>query len=174
MSRLDSSARLRRLQVLAVGIMLTALAVPSGVSAHNRPSAHPSRPHAAAGGAVGASLLGTWRVAASSASGTHIQTLITFTPGGGLITSESDAPGAGQGSWAALGHGRFVITSQAYNFASFGKSFGSSILRSVITLRGNSWSGSYETLLLDPAGKRLLVLHGKETARRFRVQLPGS
>lgn len=174
MSPLRSYALLRRLRVVAAGIALTALVVPNVVSAHSQSSAQSTRFYPAVRGGAVPSPLGTWRVAISPAGASSFEALVTFTSGGGLIETESDFPGSGLGSWTAVGHGRFAITIQSYNFASFGRSLGSSVVRSVITLRSNSWSGSFETLILNSAGKRLTVLHGKETARRFRVQLPGS
>src|SRR3954466_10044865 len=51
-------------------------------------------------------ILGTWVVDVRPTGDQALQAMVTFSPGGGLVETESTSPGTSQGTWESRGHGR--------------------------------------------------------------------
>ena len=150
-----------RLRVFIVAA-LVALAVPSAttarpVKAHHRGLAHAAR------------ILGTWSVQVTPTGAPAFPALITYTQGGGVIETESDAPGTGQGSWTQLSHRRFAFAFQTFIFSSTGEPAGHVVVRSVVTLRRGTLSGPFKFDVVDPAGHTVQSGTGTATATRFAI-----
>jgi hypothetical protein len=177
MSVLLRYASHRRLQLvlgLALALIL-ALAASLAADAYSRTSSRHAQTGARSIQAPSSTILGTWRdtVSITGPPARTVHALVTFTPGGGVVESENDAPGVGQGSWASLGHGRYAFTFQAFSFAA-GNPIGYSLIRQTFTLRHDTWSGPFVTDFFDTQGNHVNVLaRGTATAHRFQVQLLG-
>ena len=48
-------------------------------------------------------ILGTWLIDVTPNDDEPFQAMVTFSPGGGLVETESPVPGTGLGSWQSLG-----------------------------------------------------------------------
>ena len=150
-----------RLRVLIVAA-LVALAVPSATTARPVKTHHSGHAH-------GARILGTWSVQVTPAGAPSFPALITFTQGGGVIETESDAPGTGQGAWKRIGHRRFAFAFQTFIFSSTGDPAGHVVVRSVVTLRHGTLSGPFKFDVVDPAGHTVQSGSGTATATRFAI-----
>ena len=101
-----------RLGVLFVAA-LAALAVPSVAAArpteaHDRDSARSAR------------IVGTWNVQVTPTGAPAFAALLTLTPGGGVIETESDQPGTALGAWKPISRNRFAIAFQTFIFTPAG------------------------------------------------------
>jgi hypothetical protein len=150
-----------RLRVFIVAA-LVALAVPSATTAR------PFKPHGQRD-AHGARILGTWSVQVTPDGSPSFPALITFTHGGGVIETESDAPGTGQGSWTQISHGRFAFAFQTFIFSSTGAPAGHAVVRSVVRLRHGTLSGPFKFDVFDAAGHKVQSGSGTATATRFAI-----
>jgi len=149
-----------RLRVLLIAA-LAALAVPSVAAArptraHERDSARSAR------------IVGTWNLRVTPNGAPTFAALLTFTPGGGVIETESDQPGTGQGAWKPIGRNRFAIAFQTFIFAPTGPG-GHVVVRSVATLTKNTLSGPFKFDVFDPTGKVVQSGSGTATATRFVI-----
>jgi hypothetical protein len=150
-----------RLRVFFVAA-LTALAVPSAaaarpVKAHHRDHAHAAR------------IVGTWSAQVTPDGAPPLQALLTFTRGGGVIETESDAPGTGQGSWKRIAPDRFAFAFQTFIFSPTGEPGGHVVVRSVVTLTNATLSGPFKFDVFDPAGNKVQSGSGTATATRFVI-----
>jgi hypothetical protein len=150
-----------RLRVLLIAA-LAALAVPS-VAAARSTKTH-QRDHGQS-----ALIVGTWNVQVTPTGVPTFAALLTFTPGGGVIETESDAAGTGLGAWKRVGHNRFAIAFQTFIFTPNGPG-GHVIVRSVATLtKKNTLSGPFKFDVFDPAGNVVQAGSGTATATRFVI-----
>jgi hypothetical protein len=101
--------------------------------------------------------------------GPPLEAVLTFTRGGGVIETESDAPGTGQGAWQRIGPGRFAFAFQTYIFTPTGDPAGHVVVRSVVTLANGTLSGPFKFDVLDPAGNVVQSGSGTATATRFVI-----
>ena len=150
-----------RLRVFIVAA-LVALAVPAATTARPFKDQHRGHGH-------GAGILGTWSVQVTPAGEPSFPALITFTRGGGVIETESDNPGTGQGSWTRVGHGRFAFAFQTFIFSSTGDPAGHVLVRAVVTLSHGTLSGPFEFDVSDAAGHTVQSGSGTATATRFAI-----
>lgn len=149
-----------RVRIL-LGVALFALAVPSATPARQVRSQ--DRGHSSG------KILGTWSVTVTPHGAPAFQALVTFSQGGGLVETESDAPGAAQGVWQKLSHHRYKFAFQAFTFTTTGAPGGHVIVRSVATLSGGTLSGPFKFDVFDPSGKVVQSGSGTATATRFTI-----
>lgn len=96
--------------------------------------------------------------------------LITFTSSHSLIYTESDVLTTGQGTWEQTGRNHFVLEFQAFLFSPTGASNGWSIVRAVVEVKGNSFSGSFKFDIFNTAGHLVQSDSGTDTATRFVIR----
>jgi hypothetical protein len=149
-----------RFPVLLIGA-LAALAVPSVAAA--RPTRAHDRDHAQS-----APIVGTWNLQVTPNGAPTFAALLTFTPGGGVIETESDEPGTGQGAWKRVSRKRFALAFQTFIFTPTGPG-GHVVVRSVATLTKNTLSGPFKFDVFDPAGNLVQAGSGTATATRFVI-----
>jgi hypothetical protein len=149
-----------RLRVLLIAA-LVALAVPSVAAA--RPTKAQDRDNARS-----ARIVGTWNVRVTPNGVPTFAALLTFTPGGGVIETESDQPGTGLGAWKPISRKRFEIAFQTFIFTPAGPG-GHVVVRSVATLTKNTLSGPFKFDVFDPTGKVVQAGSGTATATRFVI-----
>jgi hypothetical protein len=152
-----------RLFVLVIAA-LAALAVPSGIAARTTKSQA-----GGSGGHQAGAVLGTWNVEVSPDGQATFPAMLTFTGGGGLIETESDQPGTGQGSWKRLGSDRFALAFRTFIYSPTGTSAGSVLVRTVVTLDGDTLSGPFKFDVSDAAGSITQSGSGTATAKRFEI-----
>ena len=90
------------------------------------------------------------------------------TRGGGVIETESDQPGTGQGGWKRVGPNRFAIAFQTFIFTPTGPG-GHVVVRSVATLTDNTLSAPFKFDVFDPAGNVVQSGSGTATATPFVI-----
>ena len=95
---------------------------------------------------------------------------MTFSAGGGLVETESTAPGIGLGSWESRGRGRVAVTFQRFEFNAEGVPAGRTVVRTEVTVSGEEFSGPFEFDAFDPAGNVVFSSGGTATGTRFAVQ----
>jgi hypothetical protein len=122
------------------------------------------------GGHHGKRILGTWLAEVTPADGEPFQAMVTFSPGGGLVETESTNPGTALGSWESRGRGRVAFTFQGFSLDAEGAPAGRSVVRSEVFVRGDTFSGPFEVTFFDPQGNVVFSGRGTATATRFRVQ----
>jgi hypothetical protein len=150
-----------RLRVFLIAA-LAALAVPSvaaarSTRAHDRDSAR------------SAAIVGTWSVQVTPTGAPTFAALLTFTPGGGVIETESDQPGTALGAWKRTSPHRFAIAFETFIFTPSGPG-GHVVVRSVATLtKKNTLSGPFKFDVFDPTGKVVQSGSGTATATRFVI-----
>jgi hypothetical protein len=149
-----------RLFVIAV---IAALAIPSLALARSATQGDSRDQH------QDAAIVGTWDVQVSQDGGPTFAALLTFNRGGTLTETESDAPGTGLGSWKQTGPDTFAISFKSFVFSATGEGAGSVVVRSVVTLRGDSLSGPFKFDVMDPAGKVLDSGSGTASATPFTI-----
>jgi hypothetical protein len=98
------------------------------------------------------------------------QAIVVFSRGGGLVETESAAPGMGLGSWEPRGRGRVAATFQRFEFDAEGEPAGHVVVRTEVTIAGDAFSGPFEFDVYDAAGNVVLSGSGTATATRFAVQ----
>jgi hypothetical protein len=106
-------------------------------------------------------LLGSWRVTITEGPGTPdlpswYAAYVTFTPGGGLIATITDADiQTGHGTWAQVGKRRFAITILLPQFQPDGSFVGTLKARATLQVNKKSQtfdSDNYRFELFDPDG----------------------
>src|ERR1700760_2721629 len=100
-----------RLRTLLLAALL-ALAVPAVTSARQSRS----EDHGRSG-----QILGTWDVQVTVNGQPTFPALLTFSAGGGVVETESDAPGTALGSWEKIGHHQFQVAFQSFTFTGTGQ-----------------------------------------------------
>jgi hypothetical protein len=148
-------------RVLVV-VALAALTVTSAAAA--RPAAPQRKAHGHPAG-----ILGTWSVQVKPKGAPSFAGLVTFTQGGGLIETESDQPGTGQGSWHRIAGRRFAFAFESFIFSPTGPA-GHVVVRGRITLRHGTLSGPFKFDVFDTAGH--IVQSGSGTASGTRFAIP--
>jgi hypothetical protein len=149
------------LRVLLVAAV-TVLAVPSAAAARPVKAHHHS--HASA-----PRIVGTWDTDVTPDGAPPFKALLTLTRGGGVIETESNAPGTGQGSWKRIGPDRFAVAFQTFIFSPTGDPAGRAVVRSVVTATATTLSGPYKFDVFDPAGNKVQSGSGTATATPFVI-----
>jgi hypothetical protein len=147
-----------RVRILVVAV-LAALAVAPAAAARSVNAKHAHR----------ASILGTWSVQVTPDGAPAFPALVTFTKGGGLIETESDAPGTAQGAWERIGAHRYAFAFQAFIFDASGPA-GHVVVRGRLKLSHGRLSGPFKFDVYDPTGK--VVQSGSGTAAATRFVIP--
>jgi hypothetical protein len=98
-----------------------------------------------------------------------LKAVLTFTRGGSVIETESDAPGTGQGAWKRIGPNRFAFAFQTFIFTPTGDPAGNVVVRSVVTLTNDTLAGPFKFDIVDPAGTPVDSGSGTATAKRFVI-----
>jgi hypothetical protein len=148
-----------RIRILLLAALL-ALAVPAATTAkQSRSESHGS-----------GQILGTWSIQVTPTGQPTFQALATFSPGGGMVETESDAPGTAQGAWEKIGRRTYQFAFQSFIFDSKGQPGGHVIVRSRATLSHGTLSGPFKFDVVDPTGK--IVQSGAGTATATRFQIP--
>jgi hypothetical protein len=151
-----------RVRILLLAALLAlALAVPAATSAKQGRSENHGR---------SARILGTWNVEVTVNGQPTFPALLTFSAGGGVVETESDAPGTGQGSWEKIGHRQYRFAFQTFIFTDTGQPGGHVIVRSRATVSHGRLSGPFKFVVFDPTGK--VVQSGAGTATGTRFQIP--
>ena len=99
-----------------------------------------------------------------------LQAMLTISPGGGIVETESSSPGTALGSWQSLGQGRVALTFQRFEFDAQGAPAGRIVVRAEVGLRGGEFTGPFKVQGFDPQGKVVFEGEGTATAKRFEVQ----
>jgi hypothetical protein len=150
-----------RVRVLVLTV-LAVLAVPSLAAARTGKSHPRDHGHAAA-------IVGTWSADVTPDQGPALKAVLTFTRGGSVIETESDAPGTGQGAWKRIGPNRFAFAFQTFIFTPTGDPAGNVVVRSVVTLTNDTLAGPFKFDIVDPAGTPVDSGSGTATAKRFVI-----
>jgi hypothetical protein len=99
------------------------------------------------------------------------QAMLTLSPGGGVIETESTNPGTAQGSWVDRGGGRLALTIQRFDFDQQGHPAGHVVVRAELDPVGDGrLSGPFKVDVFDPEGNIVFSGTGTATARPFEVQ----
>jgi hypothetical protein len=149
-----------RLFVIAA---IVALAVPSiavGLTTKDSPRDHQQE----------ATIAGTWDVKVSPDGDAPLTAVLTLTRDGGVIETESDQPGTGQGSWKQTGPDSFVLAFKTYVFTETGDPGGSVLVRVEVELSDGTLSGPFTFDVSDPDGK--VVQSGSGTASATPFEIP--
>jgi hypothetical protein len=149
-----------RVRILLLAALL-ALAVPAATSARQSRSENHGR---------SGQILGTWNVQVTVNGQPTFPALVTFSAGGGLVETESDAPGTGQGSWENIGQRTYQFAFQTFIFTSTGQPNGYVIVRNKATLSHGTLSGPFKFDVFDATGH--IVQSGAGTATATRFQIP--
>jgi hypothetical protein len=115
-------------------------------------------------------ILGTWLIDVTPNDDEPFQAMVTFSPGGGLVETESTNPGTGLGSWESRGRRRVAVTFQRFEFGSEGEPVGRVVVRTEVIVRGDEFSGPFEFDVFNPHGDVEFSGGGTATATRFPVQ----
>jgi len=150
-----------RLFVLAA---LVALAVPTSAVARTAKGHHQHGDRQ-----KGAAIVGTWDVRVTPDGQAPFPALLTFTRGGGVVETESDAPGTGLGSWKRISDNQFAVAFKSFFFTETGAPGGSVLVRTRVTLEGNTLSGPFKFDVSDPTGKVVQSGSGMATATPFAI-----
>ena len=118
----------------------------------------------------GQGIVGTWLVEVLPAGDESFQAMVTVSPEGGLVETESTSPGTALGSWESRGRGRVAVTFQRFEFDAEGAPAGRVVVRTEVVVRGDEFSGPFEFDVLDPQGNVVLSGKGTATASRFQVK----
>jgi hypothetical protein len=116
-----------------------------------------------------AAIVGTWSADVTPDQGPALKVVLTFTRGGSVIETESDAPGTGQGAWKRIGPDRFAFAFQTFIFTPTGDPAGNVVVRSVVTLTNDTLAGPFKFDIVDPAGTPVDSGSGTATAKRFVI-----
>lgn len=117
-------------------------------------------------------VLGTWVVDVTpTGEEESFQAMLTLSPGGGLIETESASPGTAQGTWEDRGGGRLAFTFQRFEFGEGGAPAGRIVVRGELAPAGDGrLSGPFDFDVLDPQGNVVASGSGNASAQRFEVQ----
>jgi hypothetical protein len=147
---------------LAIGLALSAGGA-SGSMTAAKSGHHP-------GGHHDQRILGTWLVDVMPTGEAPFQAMVTFSPGGGLVETESGSPGTALGSWKSLGRRRVAATFQRFEFTPEGEPAGRVVVRTEVIVRRDEFSGPFEFEVFDLEGNVVFSGAGTATATRFPVQ----
>jgi hypothetical protein len=162
---------MRRMALFAAVAAAVSLAVAVVVGAGGASGAvAPGRAALDAGGGHDRGIVGTWLVDVMPTGDEPLQAMLTLSPGGGLVETESSSPGTAQGSWKARGRGRVALTFQRFEFDAQGAPAGRIVVRAELTFRDGEWSGPFEFDFFDPQGAVVVSGSGTATAERFPVK----
>ena len=112
---------------------------------------------------------GTWLWDVTNADGTKNETMGTFSPGGGLVTTGRIGGQVGLGSWEYLGRNRIADTYQVYAQQN-GQFSVLLVVRAEAVIRGDTMSGRFEFDVINPAGERVFSDSGTFTGERYETQ----
>jgi hypothetical protein len=158
---------MKRMALFAAIVAVVSLGVVVGVG--GVAGADESGRHAAGGDAPG--VLGTWLVDVRPTGDEPLQAMLTLSPGGGLIETESTSPGTAQGSWVDRGGGRLALTFQRFEFDQESQPAGRVVVRAeLVPVGGGRLSGPFTFDVFDPQGNIVFSGTGTATARPFEVQ----
>jgi hypothetical protein len=119
----------------------------------------------------GQGVLGTWLVDVRPTGDEPLQAMLTLSPGGGVIETESTSPGTAQGSWEHRPGGGVALTFQRFEFDEQGQPAGRIVVRAELNpAGGGELSGPFEVDVFDPQGNVVFSGTGTATAERFEVQ----
>lgn len=149
-----------RVRILLLAALL-ALAVPAATSARQKRSDNHGR---------SGQILGTWDGQVTVSGQPPFSALVTFSAGGGLVETESDAPGTALGSWEKIGPRTYQFAFKSFIFSSTGLPTGYVIVRDQATLSHGTLSGPFKFDVFDPTGH--IVQSGSGTATATRFQIP--
>jgi hypothetical protein len=158
--------RTRGIRILSAIVVIAAL---TAVSASSSVAAQKSKSDA---------LLGSWSVSITEGAGTPdlpswYKAYVTFTPGGGLVATITDANiKTGHGTWAQVGKRTFAITVFLPQFDSAGSFAGTLKARATLHVDKKSRtfdSDDYRFEFFDPDGNPT-GLAGVGTAHGVRIQ----
>jgi hypothetical protein len=152
-----------RLRVF-VTAALVALVVPASIAVGRTAKGHPHGNHQKA------SIVGTWDVKVSPDGAAPFAAMLVINRDGSVIETEADAPGTGLGAWKRLGGGRFALAFRSFFLNAQGQPAGSVLVRSQVTVNGDSVSGPFKFDVSDPSGK--VVQSGSGTASATRFVIP--
>ena len=157
---------------LAALVVLTVLGNPAAVSAQNL---HP-------GNVASQNPEGSWlyKVTAPDPGSAPLvfQGIETYSAGGGYVEADqlSFASGylatAGHGAWASTGSNTFLLTYINLTHDGAGNATGSSKVRQITRISGNSYSGSGDYTYYDLNGEAVASGTFTITAKRILVQAP--
>ena len=153
-----TSAAVSLAVVVAVSVGGASGAVTPGKSGHHPGGHHDER------------IVGTWLLDATPTHDETFQAMVTLSPGGGLVETESPDPGTALGSWDSLGHRRVALTFQRFEFDAEGEPAGRVVVRIEVIVRRDEFSGPFEFDVLDVEGNVVFSGQGTATATRFPVQ----
>ena len=162
MKRMALFAAISAAVSLAVGVAFS-VGGASGAVTSGKSGDHP-------GGHHNQGILGTWLVDVTPADDEPFQAMVTVSPGGGLVETESTSPGTSLGSWESRGRRRVAVTFQRFEFGSEGEPAGRSVVRTEVIVRGDKFSGPFEFDVFNPEGDVVFSGEGTATATRFPVQ----
>jgi len=155
-----------RVRILLL-VALLALAVPAATSAKQGRSKNHGGSSQNHGGS--SQIVGTWNAQVMVNGQPTFPALLTFSPGGGVVETESDAPGTGLGSWEKIGHRQYQLAFETFIFNNAGQPGGDVIVRMQATVNGDTASGSFKFDVFDPSGKVVQSGAGTATATRFQI-----
>lgn len=135
----------------------------SGAATSEKSGEHP-------GGHRDQRILGTWLIDVTPSDDEPFQAMATFSPGGGLVETESSSPGTLLGSWESRGRRRVAITFQRFEFGPEGEPVGRVVVRTEVIVRGDEFSGPFEFDVFNLEGDVVFSGDGTATAARFPVQ----
>jgi hypothetical protein len=151
-----------RLRVF-VTAALVALVVPASIAVARTAKGHPHGHHQKA------SIVGTWDVKVSPDGAAPFAALLVINRDGSLVETEADAPGTGLGAWKRLGGGRFALAFKTFILNEQGQPAGSVLVRSQVTVNGDTVSSPLKFDVSDPTGKVVQSGAGTATATRFTI-----
>jgi hypothetical protein len=158
---------MKRMALFAALVAAVSLGVVVGVG--GIAGADESGSHPAGGHAEG--VLGTWLVDVQPTGDEPFQAMLTLSPGGGVIETETTNPGTAQGSWVDRGGGRLALTLQRFDLDQQGHPAGHVVVRAELApVGGGRLSGPFSVDVFDPEGNIVFSGTGTATARRFEVQ----
>jgi hypothetical protein len=149
---------------LLVCAALVALAVPTLAVARGTKGDHPPGHHQRS-----AAIVGTWDVQVTPDGQATFPALLTFNRGGGLVETESDAPGTGLGAWKRTGATTYALAFKTFIFTPTGDPGGWVVVRANVTLTDDTLSGPFRFDIFDPAGTKVQSGSGTATATRFVI-----
>src|SRR4051794_16677237 len=150
-----------RLFVLAA---LVALAVPTSAVARTAKGHHQHGDRQ-----KGAAIVGTWDVRVTPDGQAPFPALLTFTRGGGVVETESDAPGTGLGSWKRISDNQFAVAFKSFFFTETGAPGGSVLVRTGVPPEANPLWAPFKSAVSAPPGRVARPGRGTATATPFAI-----
>lgn len=126
----------------------------------------------AASAGVGGAVAGTWDVTVTSAvsGGPPFTSLVSFAPGGALVTVDNQGPGTfSLGAWEGDGGGEFDAVFETFSFDAKGMFVGTAIIRPKGIVDGEHIHGTYTVAFRPSSGPTQHgVDHGTFTGSRLQ------